>query len=182
MLVQPADHRAEVAARLLGRDCGSCSLCCKVYDVPPIDNKPQGVWCKHCKPGRGCGIWQERPQFCRDYHCQWFFIPSLGPEWRPDVAKFVINLSPDEFWYEIVTDSSNPHAWRREPYGSKIRAVAGIRMTEGKGVMLHLHDKRFIITPTEELDIGSFPPDAKFGFRVSISSGQTTYHVDVHGT
>ena len=36
-----------------GRECGSCSLCCKVYNVPEIE-KPAGKWCRHCTPGKGC--------------------------------------------------------------------------------------------------------------------------------
>ena len=27
------------------RECGSCTLCCKVFDVPPMDKK-LSVWCR----------------------------------------------------------------------------------------------------------------------------------------
>src|SRR5258708_27094970 len=36
-----------------GRECGSCTLCCKVYNIPEI-GKAAGKWCKHCTPGKGC--------------------------------------------------------------------------------------------------------------------------------
>ena len=32
------------------RDCGTCTLCCKVFDVPPV-NGNHSVWCQHGVPG-----------------------------------------------------------------------------------------------------------------------------------
>src|SRR4051794_5389247 len=33
------------------RQCGDCSLCCKVMEIATLD-KPPGSWCWHCKPAR----------------------------------------------------------------------------------------------------------------------------------
>ena len=38
-----------------GRACGALHLCCKVYALPELE-KPPGVWCRHCTPGKGCAI------------------------------------------------------------------------------------------------------------------------------
>jgi hypothetical protein len=68
-----------------GRECGACSLCCKVMDVedPATGfHKPNNVWCRHCtKPG--CGVYETRPDECRRWACQWLIDPTLGDVWFP---------------------------------------------------------------------------------------------------
>jgi hypothetical protein len=66
-----------------GRQCGNCSQCCKVLDIPGIP-KPAGSWCKACQPGRGCTIYDNRPEVCRAFACGWLVDGSFGDEWRAD--------------------------------------------------------------------------------------------------
>jgi len=75
-----------------GRECGSCSVCCKVL---PIDTdelqKQAGVACTHCIAAGGCGIYTTRPRVCRGYYCGWMTMPDLGDDWRPDKSGVFIN-------------------------------------------------------------------------------------------
>ena len=87
------DPAAFVSTPAEGRSCGTCTLCCKVFDVPSLE-KPAGQWCKHCLPGRGCGIHETRPQHCRAFHCMWMTAPWLADEWKPERAKFVLTTDP----------------------------------------------------------------------------------------
>ena len=160
-----------------GRSCGSCTLCCKVFPVPWVDNKPAGVWCKHCTPGKGCGIWQTRPQGCIDFLCQYFFIKDIGEEWRPDKAKFLLNYEK-ETWLVVHADVKMPDAWKREPYGSQIRKWADGQMAIGKGVMLYVGAKKFIVTPDSEIPIHDYP-GAKFQLAKTINNGKPTYNVNI---
>lgn len=143
---------AEAHSIVAGRSCGSCTLCCKVYPVPVLE-KPRNVWCKECKPGSGCGIWQKRPEFCRTFHCQWMFDASLGPEWKPDVAKFVMNIQEGKT-LAIAVDPGHRHAWKREPYYSKLKEIAlklfaqGIMIVVGDGI------HKILITPDDHIIIG----------------------------
>jgi hypothetical protein len=61
-----------VGARLpLKRECGPCSLCCKVLAVGAIP-KGRGVWCKHAsRTGGGCKIYEDRPGVCQRWSCAW---------------------------------------------------------------------------------------------------------------
>src|SRR5262249_20143690 len=49
----------------LQRQCGDCSLCCKLLNVPEV-GKPANDWCPHCRPGHreaactGCTTWRCR--------------------------------------------------------------------------------------------------------------------------
>src|SRR4051812_22511432 len=90
----PGPHAADAAARALsrvvpGRACGCCTLCCKVIAVTDFD-KPPGVWCAHCIRGKGCGIYESRPTDCRTFFCEWMLEHGLGPEWKPEHAKFAL--------------------------------------------------------------------------------------------
>ena len=52
-------------------------MCCKLPRIPVLD-KPAGEWCRHCTPGVGCNIYDERPQMCREFFCQWIENTSLA--------------------------------------------------------------------------------------------------------
>ena len=45
--------------------CGTCTACCRVFDIAEVQT-PAGKWCDHCDIGRGCKIYNERPEACRD--------------------------------------------------------------------------------------------------------------------
>jgi hypothetical protein len=164
---------------IAGRNCGSCTLCCKVFPVPWIDDKPAGAWCKHCTPGKGCGIWQTRPQGCKDFLCQYFFIKDIGEEWRPDRAKFLLNLEKGDTWLVVHADAKQPDAWKREPYGRTIRRWADYQMERGKGVMLYVGTKQFIVTPDSEVPIHEYPKTTKFQMSKGVRNGKVEYHVNI---
>jgi len=51
------------------RKCGDCRECCIVLEIKEI-NKPAGVFCdKLC--AKGCGIYESRPNECRNFECLW---------------------------------------------------------------------------------------------------------------
>jgi hypothetical protein len=132
-----------------GKSCGPCTLCCKVYEVPVLE-KSAGKWCGHCKPGRGCGIWETRPQFCRDFFCRYIVDPNLGPQWRPDVCKFVMNYQPNGT-FAIACDPGVRHAWKNEPYYSGIKRIA--RQLLENGITTYVVDgvNKIIVTPDEDV-------------------------------
>lgn len=65
--------------------CGECRACCYVY---PLNDKPGREWCKHSKPGIGCDCYQERPNVCRGYQCQWRGS-DLPVQYRPDKCGMI---------------------------------------------------------------------------------------------
>ncbi len=82
------------------RECGECSLCCKVMAVPEID-KPRDKWCSHARPGAGgCAIigQPDRPANCGAFLCAWVERDDALPEdFRPDKvhAFFVGSVKGD---------------------------------------------------------------------------------------
>lgn len=72
--------------------CGNCTACCEVFHIPVL-NKPQNTLCKDCT-GFGCGIYDSRPQTCKDYQC--IYIRSDMPEeLRPDKCGVILEFLKD---------------------------------------------------------------------------------------
>lgn len=144
-----------------GRSCGTCSLCCKVVGVEELA-KPIGAWCPHCHQKKGCAIYEQRPPSCRIFICQWMLSPDLGPEWKPDRAKFAMLKSEGGKHLTVFADPGNPSAWRRSPYYENIKhwAAQGVRNTAD----LHLTDvmigtRCIVILPDREVDLGNLGAD-----------------------
>ena len=136
-----------------GKSCGSCTLCCKVLGITALQ-KPHGTWCKHCTPGKGCGIYPERPEECRRFSCMWLLEPELGPEWKPDRSKIVLNLAPTGNGIVIRCDPGYPQAWRREPYYQKIHQWAFAARPHDGTVIVLVGKEMTIIAPEGEFPLG----------------------------
>jgi mannose-6-phosphate isomerase-like protein (cupin superfamily) len=54
--------------------------------------KPANAWCRHCKPGRGCAIYAERPTECENFACLWLVNDLLDERWK--LATFGDYWSP----------------------------------------------------------------------------------------
>lgn len=77
------------------RQCGGCTLCCKLTPVEEIQ-KHAGQRCKHQRTGVGCSIYEKRPLSCRTWSCMWLLDPVGTKDLsRPDRSHYVIDLVPD---------------------------------------------------------------------------------------
>ena len=131
-----------------GRDCGSCSLCCKVLKIDWLAApKPGGKWCPHCAPGRGCGIWTNRPSGCATYFCEWRRLPQLGDEWRPDRAGFLISRPDPARPYEIVVDPGRANSWRQEPYYTQLKNAAASAIANRQALVVQVGGRQWILLP-----------------------------------
>ena len=146
------------------RVCGTCTLCCKVYTIPELQ-KPMGSWCKFCKPGNGCGNYEERPATCRQFNCLWITANFLGPEWKPERSKFVMSVDPATKFLLIQVDPGAPRSWRAEPYFRQIKqwAVAGV--DNGRHVVVFINGSATVVLPDGEHDVGVIQPGERIRVR-----------------
>jgi hypothetical protein len=163
---------------LTGRECGKCSLCCKLLKVPDLD-KEQGVWCKHCAPGAGgCTVYETRPPVCRDYACMWLTMPQIGDEWRPLDSGMIMDLGmhfeQNLAILRVHVDESVAGRWREEPYYSQIKKMATIGLyRKEKHFQTVVSDagRKWIILPDRDVDA------AKPGLLVRDENGKLDYIV-----
>jgi len=99
--------------------CGTCTACCRIFDIPEL-SKPAGKWCDHCAIGRGCQIYDSRPEVCREFRCFWLISQGredprerLAPELRPDKCKVVLSASTSDSIIAATTMPGAPLAWQR---------------------------------------------------------------------
>jgi Fe-S-cluster containining protein len=140
-----------------GRDCGKCSLCCKLLPVQEL-NKPAGQWCVHSAPGSGCRVHHTRPDACRQFFCSWRLDPNLGPEWKPDVARFVLSWDPARQALVLSADPGTPLAWKRAPYYGRLKQFAERLFAENKRLLVDLRGQIIIILPDRDVPIGLVGP------------------------
>jgi hypothetical protein len=139
------------------KSCGDCGLCCKLLGVAPID-KPAGQWCAHYSRKGGCGIYAQRPAPCASFRCLWLDAEKLDETWRPAKAKFVMYTERDDKRLNIVVDPASPAAWKREPYYSRIKRMS-VRTYEGHELVVSVGDRRIVVFPHEDVDLGIVDPD-----------------------
>jgi hypothetical protein len=127
------------------RACGSCTLCCR---LPEIDHfaKPANTWCPNCTAGRGCSIYADRPQLCRDFLCAWMINESLGPEWEPSVANMMVYGQGQQI--TVLVDPDYPTAWKTEPYATQLNDWACEARRKGGYIIVFVGDDVFKINPS----------------------------------
>jgi len=140
------------------RTCGSCMLCCKVPYIKEFD-KPPGVWCRHAMTGRGCAVYGSRPATCRTFYCLWMQDARLGPEWKPDRAKFVLYLQPNGVNLQVGVDPGFPNAWTRPPYYDQLKRWAREGAERGAFVFVRIGQRMIAVLPDRDRDIGTVDLD-----------------------
>ena len=141
-------------------------LCCKLMGITEL-NKPMHQWCPHCVKGRGCGIYESRPNECRTFNCDWLVTPALGDEWAPQRSKMILlQLTNGESDKLVVhVDPSSPLAWTKEPYYSQLKKWA--RSIEARDGLINVRiGKRLIVVlPNKDVDLGTFEEERTFNYK-----------------
>jgi hypothetical protein len=128
--------------------------------IPEL-SKPAGKWCQHCRPGNGCGIHLTRPIVCRGAYCEWMISKGLGPEWKPEKAKFVLFKTGGGRRLTAHVDPGSPNAWRRSPFYENLKAWAqqAAQKSPMHLVDVMIGDHAIVILPDREVEIGLIPED-----------------------
>lgn len=171
MILQPSEladaqleQLAGIDAKVVsGRACGTCGLCCKVVSIAEL-GKPAGEWCRHCLPGRGCGIHATRPYVCRGSYCEWMICKGLGPEWKPERSKFVLFKTNGGRRLTAHVDPGYPSAWRKSPYYENFKQwarEAAQQTPEMHVVDVMIREHSIVILPDRDVDLGIVGTDER---------------------
>lgn len=140
------------------RECGNCSLCCKVMAIEELA-KRAGSWCSRCSPGQGCRTYQDRPRECQDFSCLWLIDPRFGEHWKPNRSKIVLTTSADGL--EVRCDPGFPDAWHKEPFRTEICNLARAGEAHEVSVLVIVGERMTLITPEREFELGVVRPDER---------------------
>jgi hypothetical protein len=154
-LIRRAELNIAQAIAETGRQCGSCSLCCRLLEVPE-EGKKTGEWCPHCRPGHGCSIYADRPTACRAWACEWLTNPFVDDDWFPQQCGIGIDtmIVGDHDCHRFHVDPRTPNRWREEPFYSKIKSVAwrGLHEDPAALVVVSIKGRWRLILPDKEVE------------------------------
>lgn len=113
--------------------CESCTGCCEVLEIKEIA-KPFGEACKHIGQtgcGKGCQIYLERPEACKNYICLWLDsqrrveVERMPEELRPDRCYVVMGWpwALDRATLYVYPYPGHEGAWRKPPVSDHLRMV-----------------------------------------------------------
>jgi hypothetical protein len=140
------------------RECGTCALCCKVLGIDAI-GKPRRQWCGNCRAGKGCTIYADRPDECRDFNCVYVTTKALGEHWFPARSKMIVCSDPATNRLEIHVDEGRENAWRAEPFYSEIKQWAQAAARNNGQILVCLPDRTIVILPHADVDLGRLEED-----------------------
>ena len=161
-----AAPEGQPVALVHGRECGTCTLCCKLLRIPELD-KAQGIWCAHCAPRRGCKIYESRPTSCREFFCGYMTSKAITDVWKPSHSRIV--LMGVDGGISAVVDRDRPEAWQGAPYYDQLKAWARQGMDEGWFVTVRVDTRITAVLPDRDMGLGAMEPGE--GIQVGWHSG-----------
>jgi len=125
------------------RTCSGCTLCCSLLGVVEL-KKPVFKVCKHCVIGKGCKIYEVKPQTCTDFICSYLTIPSIPEYWNPRICGMLLHVEDNIL--SVVCSSGAKHRWKQEPYWGYIkRAAAAFHAQHGIVVRIVRKDEPILV-------------------------------------
>jgi uncharacterized protein len=108
-----------------GRTCSGCTLCCSLLGIVEL-KKPVFTICKHCVIGKGCKIYEVRPQTCAEFYCSYRISADLPEYWNPKICGMVLHRDANSGTdiISIICSNSAKHRWKQEPYWNDIKQIA----------------------------------------------------------
>jgi hypothetical protein len=159
------------------KTCGDCGLCCKLLGIQALD-KPAGSWCPHYQRGVGCGQYELRPDACRGFECLWLQSEKLDDAWKPNKAKFVMYTERQDKRLNVIVDPNSPMAWKVEPYYGRLKAMSQ-RAYHGHELVIAIGDRRIVMFPEEDVDLGVINPDHRIVSGYADRDGVPIYYAMV---
>ncbi len=150
-----------------GRECGTCTLCCKVYALPELE-KPPGVWCKHCAPGKGCKIHDAPPDPCRLFNCLWMTDGKCRTNGGRTGRNSCFRSFPRTASSTAKSIRVRPAPGAGQPYYDGLRTMSTTLLDERRHVIMFVGDEATLVMPDEALPLGKMTAARQFPYRTGL--------------
>jgi hypothetical protein len=137
--------------------------------------KPPHQWCDLCVKGKGCTIYDNRPQSCIDFACVWLQAPpsELDDRLRPDRVGVVLQPAKSGRGLVAHCDPQTPTAWRRPLILDVLKRVA----RGGDHASAIAGNRYWIITEKTEQEVGSKPNEiSTWGMGAETANPSVRHH------
>jgi hypothetical protein len=104
--------------------------------------------------------------------------PNLGPAWKPDICKFVMNYQPNGT-FAVSVDPGHRTAWKREPYYSSLKRISGQLLEQGIAMFVEDSVNKIIVTPNEDVLAGGANDVPNYEILKDVRAGVTSYRVKI---
>jgi hypothetical protein len=85
--------------------------------------------------------------------------PGLGPEWKPDKARFVsFPDSDNEHIYNVMVDPAFPDAWTKPPFLATIRNWVADGAKLGRLALVYVGPRLTAVLPDSIVELGTVKP------------------------
>lgn len=128
--------QTEIEKSITARPCGDCRACCGI-GMTVAGTKTDDEVCKHLTTS-GCGVYEERPQGCRDFYCLWRCGHGRLME-RPDKVGYFLDVTAPEVGAAVLFEHVvAPRPIRREVHRGSFCPMVAWGRTHGAGVGVRL--------------------------------------------
>lgn len=98
-------------------------MCCTLLRIEAL-GKPELTPCSHLGDA-GCGIYQTRPDACREFFCGWRALPFVSEHWYPPTSGMMVFPMANEKRLTVHVDEARPDVWQQAPYAADLAQWAG---------------------------------------------------------
>jgi hypothetical protein len=101
----------------------------------------------------------------------------LGPEWKPEISKFVISIDPISRYMLVQVDPGQPRAWMKEPYLNQFRLWAEAMLPKGQLVIVFVNQQATLVSMNGMTELGIIQPEERIGVKMRVTPTGPVYDI-----
>jgi len=119
-------------------ECGECTLCCTLLDIPWMDSKA-GEPCKFCD--KGCTIHETKDERCSEYMCAYNQAEIASQKMRPDNCGVIFEKLEDDLMFGTINPEHKDFSFMSGQIDSFLKEGINVVVSKnGKSTTYHLDD------------------------------------------
>ena len=106
--------------------------------------------------------------------------PALGPEWKPDRAKFVLyGDAPSTGRIDIAVDPAFPNAWMKEPFFALIKQWVSDGIERDLIVLVQIGPRFVAVLPNRIVELGKVDTSEEVSIKRTMGENGLDYKLTI---